>query len=40
MSDRPVEITFAQMRNNDVCRILIYCCDDMCSHAIAISDDA
>jgi hypothetical protein len=40
MSDRPVKITFAQTRNNGVCRILVDCCDNKCSHAIAISGGA
>ena len=40
MPDRPVKITFAQMRNCGVRGILFYCCDYKCSHSLAISGDA
>jgi hypothetical protein len=40
MADRPVKITFAQMRNSGVRGILVYCCDYKCSHLLAISGDA
>jgi hypothetical protein len=40
MADRPVKITFAQMRNSGVRGILVYCCDYKCSHLRAISGDA
>jgi hypothetical protein len=40
MSDRPVKITFAQMRDSGVRGILVYCCDYRCSHSAAISGDA
>jgi hypothetical protein len=33
MPDRPVKITFAQMRNSGVRGILVYCCDYRCSHS-------
>jgi hypothetical protein len=39
MPDRPVKITFAQMRNSGVRGILVYCSDYRCSHSIAISGD-
>jgi len=38
--DRPVKITFAQMRNGGVRGIPVYCCDYKCSHLLAISGDA
>jgi hypothetical protein len=37
MSDRPVKITFAQMRATGVRGVLICCADYTCSHSIAIS---
>jgi hypothetical protein len=37
MSDRPVKITFAQMRSSGVRGILVYCADYRCSHSLAIS---
>jgi hypothetical protein len=40
MADRPVKITFAQMRNSGVRGILVYCADYRCSHLLAISGDA
>jgi hypothetical protein len=40
MPDRPVKITFAQMRNGGVRGILVYCSDYKCSHSLAISGDA
>jgi hypothetical protein len=33
MPDRPVNITFAQMRNSGVRGIIVYCCDYRCSHS-------
>ena len=33
MPDRPVKITFAQMRNSGVRGILVYCCDYRCTHS-------
>ena len=34
MPDRPVKITFAQMRNSRCVRgILVYCCDYRCTHS-------
>lgn len=39
MSDRPVKITFAEMREQGVRGILIYCADYHCSHSVAISGD-
>ena len=35
----PQKITFAEMRDMDVCGILIYCADYHCSHSIAITGD-
>jgi hypothetical protein len=40
MPDRPVKITFGQMRNSGVRGILVYCGDYKCSHSLAISGDA
>jgi hypothetical protein len=40
MTDRPVRITFAQMRKRGVRGILVYCGDYKCSHSLAISGDA
>ncbi len=37
MTDHPVKITFAQMRNTGVRGILVYCCDYKCNHSVAIS---
>ena len=37
MSDRPVKITFVQMRNSGVRGILVYCSDYKCNHSLAIS---
>jgi len=37
---RPTKITFAEMREMGVRRLLIYCADHRCSHSIAISGDA
>ena len=34
MPDRPQKISFAQMRNNGVRGLLIYCSDYKCSHLI------
>jgi hypothetical protein len=39
MADRPVKITFAQMRNSAVRGILVYCSDYKCSHSIALIAD-
>ena len=39
MSDRPQKISFAQMRNNGVRGLLIYCSDYKCSHLITMSGD-
>jgi hypothetical protein len=36
---RPQKITFAEMRESGVRRILIYCQDFHCSHSIALSAD-
>jgi hypothetical protein len=35
--DRPLKITFAEMRTSGVRGVLIYCADYHCSHSIAIS---
>jgi hypothetical protein len=40
MPDRPVKITFAQMRNSGVRGLLVYCSDYRCSHSLAINGDA
>jgi hypothetical protein len=40
MTDRPQKITFAEMREQGVRGLLIYCQDYHCSHLIAISGDA
>ena len=37
MPDRPTTITFGEMRDMGVRRLLIYCADYRCSHSIAIS---
>lgn len=37
--DRPVKITFAEMRDSGVRGILVYCSDHKCSHSIAINAD-
>ena len=39
MTDRPQKITFAEMREQGVRGILVYCVDYRCSHSIAISTD-
>jgi hypothetical protein len=39
MTDRPQKITFAEMREQGVRGILVYCADYRCSHSIAISGD-
>ena len=39
-TDRPVKITFAQMRESGVRGLLVYCQDHRCSHSLAISGDA
>jgi hypothetical protein len=39
MVERPVKITFGEMREMGVRGILIYCTDYRCSHSIAISGD-
>jgi len=39
MIERPVKITFGEMREMGVRGILIYCTDYRCSHSIAISGD-
>jgi len=40
MSDRPLKITFAELRASGVRGLLIYCCNYRCSHSLAISGDA
>jgi hypothetical protein len=40
MIERPVKITFGEMREMGVRGILIYCTDYRCSHYIAISGDS
>jgi hypothetical protein len=40
MTDRPVKITFAQMRESGVRGLLVNCQDYPCSHSLAISGDA
>ena len=37
--DRPIKITFADMRAAGVRGILVYCCDYRCSHSIALMAD-
>ena len=37
---RPQKITFAEMRDQGVRGVLIYCADYHCSHSMAISGDA
>jgi hypothetical protein len=39
MVDRPVKITFAEMRDSGVRGILVYCSDYRCSHSIALMAD-
>jgi hypothetical protein len=39
MADRPVKITFAEMRNSGVRGILVYCSDYRCSHSMALMAD-
>jgi hypothetical protein len=39
VSDRPVKITFAEMRDSGVRGLLVYCCDYKCSHSQAVSAD-
>jgi hypothetical protein len=40
MTDRPQEITFAEMRESGVRGLLVYCADYYrCSHSMAISGD-
>ena len=34
MSHRPQKITFGEMRASGVRRVIVYCSDYMCSHAI------
>jgi hypothetical protein len=36
---RPQKISFAEMREQGVRGILIYCADYLCSHSVAISGD-
>ena len=36
---RPTKITFAEIREMDVCGVLIYCADYRCSHSIAVMAD-
>ena len=36
---RPMKITFGEMRESGVDRILIYCADYKCSHSIEMSAD-
>jgi hypothetical protein len=38
-NDRPVKITFSQMREMGVRGVLIYCADYRCGHHIALSAD-
>jgi hypothetical protein len=38
MADRPVKITFAEMRDSGVRGILVYCTDYRCSHSALIAD--
>ena len=37
--ERPIKITFGDMREQGVRGILVYCADYRCSHSIAISAD-
>jgi hypothetical protein len=39
MVERPVKITFAEMRDSGVRGILVYCSDYRCSHSIALMAD-
>jgi hypothetical protein len=39
MVERPVKITFAEMRDSGVRGILVYCSDYRCSHSIAMLAD-
>ena len=39
MPNRPVKITFAEMRECGVRGILVYCSDYKCSHLVATSGD-
>jgi hypothetical protein len=39
MADRPLKITFAEMRNSGVRGILVYCRDYRCTHSIALMAD-
>jgi hypothetical protein len=39
MPDRPQKITFAEMREQGVRGIVVYCADFHCSHSLAISGD-
>jgi hypothetical protein len=39
MSERPLKITFADMRDMGVRGLLIYCSDYECSHLVAMSGD-
>jgi hypothetical protein len=39
MVERPVKITFAEMRDSSVRGILIYCTDYRCSHSTALMAD-
>jgi hypothetical protein len=39
MPDRPVKITFAEMRDMGVRGVLVYCADYRCSHSIAVNAD-
>jgi hypothetical protein len=37
--DRPIKITFAEMREAGVRGLLVYCQDYKCSHSLSISGD-
>jgi hypothetical protein len=37
---RPIKITFAEMREQNVRGVLVYCADYHCSHSLAFSGDA
>jgi hypothetical protein len=39
MPDRPLKITFGEMRDMGVRGLLVYCAGYQCSHSIAISGD-
>ena len=39
-TNRPQKITFAELREQGVHGLLIYCADHRCSHSVAISGDA